>query len=142
MKDTAMHISEFSYINRQRCESPNGFNHTLNSWSGSDWLTALVGEIGEAANVMKKLNRIRDGIPGNKEGEDEEALTAKLHREFADAYIYLDLLMQSYGIVPEMAVLNKFNETSQSIGYERSRDAKQTDSQRLGTPAATQGRLA
>lgn len=112
-----MHISTFSRINRQRCEAPDGFNHDLNSWSGPDWLTALVGEIGEAANLMKKLNRIRDGIPGNKEGEDEETLRCRLRKEFADAYIYLDLLMQSYGVDAEKAVTEKFIETSRAIGY-------------------------
>ncbi len=52
----------FSVINRARCESPEGFNHALQSWSLSDWFTAILGELGEAANVAKKLNRIRDGI--------------------------------------------------------------------------------
>lgn len=55
----------FSMINRMRCESPEGFNHALESWSLSDWITATTGELGEAANIAKKLNRIRDGIPGN-----------------------------------------------------------------------------
>lgn len=57
----------FSAVNRKRCESPDGFNHALDSWSLSDWFLAVLGEFGEAANVGKKLNRVRDGIPGNKE---------------------------------------------------------------------------
>lgn len=60
-----MNLSDFSRKNRERCESPEGFNHKLTDWSLSDWMTALMGELGEAANVAKKLNRIRDGIPGN-----------------------------------------------------------------------------
>lgn len=59
-------MSGFSTVNRMRCESPTGFNHTLASWSLSDWLTATMGELGEAANIAKKLNRVRDGIPGNR----------------------------------------------------------------------------
>jgi hypothetical protein len=43
-----MTFSEFSAINRLRCESPTGFNHALSSWSLSDWMTAMVGEVGEA----------------------------------------------------------------------------------------------
>lgn len=60
-----MNLKQFSQANRQRCESPQGFNHKLGSWSVSDWFTATMGELGEAANVAKKLNRIRDGVPGN-----------------------------------------------------------------------------
>ena len=56
----------FSERNRKRSESPTGFNHKLDSWSLSDWVTALTGEVGEAANVIKKLNRVRDGIRGNE----------------------------------------------------------------------------
>ena len=66
-----MEMKHFSKINRERCESPKGFNHTLESWSLSDWMTAILGELGEAANIAKKLNRVRDGISGNKETEQE-----------------------------------------------------------------------
>lgn len=33
----------------------------VGGWSLSDWFTAAMGELGEAANVAKKLNRERDG---------------------------------------------------------------------------------
>lgn len=105
----------FSQANRARCEAPNGFNHKLNSWSLSDWFTAVVGELGEAANVAKKLNRVRDGITGNKETADQ--LRTKLQSEVADAYIYLDLLAQSEGFDLMTAVIETFNRKSQEIGY-------------------------
>ncbi len=104
----------FSATNRTRCESPAGFNHTLDSWSLSDWMTATMGELGEAANIAKKLNRIRDGIPGNKETESE--LRAAFKDEIADVFIYLDLLAQSQGIDLAEAVRSKFNRTSQKLG--------------------------
>jgi NTP pyrophosphatase (non-canonical NTP hydrolase) len=110
-----MHFREFSTLNHRRCESPNGFNHALDSWSLSDWMTAVVGELGEAANIAKKLNRVRDGIPGNRETPDE--LRAALADELADAFIYLDLLVQSQGFDLEEAVLHKFQMTSAKIGY-------------------------
>ena len=87
----------FSEVNRRRCESEKGFNHKLASWSLSDWMTATMGELGEAANVVKKLNRIRDGISGNNETADE--LRAQLGRELADTFIYLNLTMQAAGMV-------------------------------------------
>lgn len=69
-------------------------------WSLSDWMTALVGEVGEAANVIKKLNRIRDGLPGNKEGVTETSLRTDLVAELAEA------------------TRAKFNEVSKRLGFE------------------------
>ncbi|MBR0651363.1 hypothetical protein GXW78_16945 [Roseomonas terrae] len=112
-----MDMDDFSAANRRRCEAPDGFNHALNSWSLSDWMTATLGELGEAANVAKKLNRVRDGIPGNRETPQE--LRAQLADELADAFIYLDLLAQSQGINLADAVLRKFTRTSEKIGYLR-----------------------
>lgn len=111
-----MQFKDFSVFNRRRCEAANGFNHTLASWSLSDWFTATMGELGEAANIAKKLNRVRDGIPGNKETPEE--LQAALGEEIADVFIYLDLLAQRAGVDLEDAVIAKFNKTSEKIGYE------------------------
>lgn len=105
----------FSQLNRARSESPNGFKHKLDSWSLSDWLTALAGEVGEAANLIKKLNRCRDGIPGNEQTATE--LHARLGEELADAFIYLDLLTQAAGFDLEDEVFKKFNMTSFKIGF-------------------------
>ena len=110
-----MDFQTFSAINRARCESPKGFNHALGSWSMSDWFVATMGELGEAANIAKKLNRVRDGITGNAETPDE--LRAALADELADAFIYLDLLARRAGIVLQDAVIRKFNKTSEKIGY-------------------------
>lgn len=110
-----MQFRDFSAANRARCERNDGFSHRLTDWSLSDWMTATIGELGEAANVAKKLNRVRDRIPGNSETPDE--LRANLADELADAFIYLDLLAQSQGIDLEAAVIAKFNRTSAKIGY-------------------------
>ena len=104
----------FSKLNRLRCENVGGFNHKLKDWSTSDWFVALLGELGEAANVAKKLNRIRDGIPGNKEGRKE--LNDKLRKELGDAFVYLDLLCQSLGFEIEEAAIEVFNAKSDEIG--------------------------
>jgi NTP pyrophosphatase (non-canonical NTP hydrolase) len=108
-------FQQFSAANRERCESPRGFNHALQSWSTSDWFTATMGELGEAANVAKKLNRVRDGIPGNK--ESEAALRDKLRRELADTFVYLDLLCQALGFNIGDAAIEVFNAKSAEIGY-------------------------
>jgi len=111
-----MDMGTFSEINKRRCESPSGFNHALKSWSLSDWMTAITGELGEAANIAKKLNRVRDGIPGNNMTEAE--LRAAFRKEMADTFIYLDLACQSEGFLLQDAVFEKFEETSRKIGYQ------------------------
>ena len=110
-----MDLRAFSDANLERCESPSGFNHGLSSWSLSDWFTATLGELGEAANIAKKLNRCRDGITGNDETENE--LRDKLAHEVADTFIYLDLLAQSAGIDLSVVVPQVFNAKSEKIGY-------------------------
>jgi NTP pyrophosphatase (non-canonical NTP hydrolase) len=110
-----MTFDRFSRANRERCESPQGFHHALNEWSSSDWMTALVGEVGEAANVVKKLNRIRDNVPGNKLTKDE--LCNQLRKELGDVYVYLDLMSQSLGFFIVDAATEVFNAKSKEIGY-------------------------
>ena len=110
-----MDMHDFSKENLDRCTSPEGFNHSLNSWSLSDWMTAVTGELGEAANVLKKLNRVRDGIPGNV--ETPEQLQAAFADKLADTYIYLDLLAQAADIDLPRVIRSKFDRTSAKIGY-------------------------
>lgn len=78
-------------------------------------MTALTGEVGEAANIVKKLNRYRDEIKGNQLSESE--LKAEFRKELADVFIYLDLLCQAANIGLSDAILDKFNETSKKIGW-------------------------
>lgn len=110
-----MNLEYFSEVNRERCEHPQGFNHKLNSWSASDWMTACLGELGEAANIVKKLNRVRDGIPGNDKSPEE--LKKMLADEIADTFIYLDLLAQAMGFNLSEIVPEKFEETSRKMRY-------------------------
>jgi NTP pyrophosphatase (non-canonical NTP hydrolase) len=82
----------------------------VESWSLSDWMTATCGELGEAANVVKKLNRVRDGLAGND--KTPEQLREMLGKELADTAIYLDLLAASAGVDLGRAIIDKFNEVS------------------------------
>ena len=110
-----MTFGQFSEANRARCESPQGFNHKLTDWDTSDWFLAVLGELGEAANCGKKLNRVRDGIPGNKENPD--AIRAKMRKELGDVFVYLDLLCQAHGFHIADAAAEVFNAKSKEIGY-------------------------
>jgi NTP pyrophosphatase (non-canonical NTP hydrolase) len=88
----------------------------VNSWSLSDWGVAAGGEMGEMLNVIKKLNRLRDGLRGNKETEEE--LRISLGKEIADTVIYLDLLASAAGFDLGALVKDKFNEVSQRNGFQ------------------------
>lgn len=106
-----MELSLFSSINRKRSDRWHPLG--INSWSLSDWYTAFMGEAGEAGNVIKKMNRMRDNLTGNRPGyKTHEELTAKLAEELADAFIYLDLVAQAADIDLEEAVRLKFNKVS------------------------------
>jgi NTP pyrophosphatase (non-canonical NTP hydrolase) len=106
-------IPHISMVNRRRARRwhPDG----IASWSLSDWAVALAGECGELCNVVKKLNRIRDGITGNK--ESAEQLQKALADEIADVYLYLDLFAHRAGVNLENVIRDKFNATSERIGF-------------------------
>lgn len=101
--------------NLQRCRKWHSGG--VNDWSLSDWFMAVTGELGEAANLGKKLKRLADGLVGNKEGENEVYLIERLADELADVVIYLDLLAASEGIDLSEAVVEKFNKTSEKNGF-------------------------
>lgn len=77
-----------------------------NDWSPNDWMVAVVGEVGEAANIMKKVRR------GDLTPEEAKPMLAK---EFADAAIYLDLMAKRHGVDLGRAILEKFNEVSERV---------------------------
>lgn len=85
-------------------------------WDAGNQITAayrgneLAGEVGEACNVIKKLERERMGIRGSR------ASVAELADELADVLICADLIALHYGIDLEAAVARKFNATSEKVG--------------------------
>jgi NTP pyrophosphatase (non-canonical NTP hydrolase) len=109
-------FNDFNNANVSRCLRwhPSG----IDSWSLSDWAVAVTGELGEACNIIKKLNRIRDGLVGNQ-GDDNNAelLKSKLGKEFADVVIYMDLIATAAGISLAACIIQKFNEVSERNGF-------------------------
>lgn len=75
-------------------------------WKLSAWSNALLGELGEAANIIKKIER------GDYTLEEKRAELAK---EFADVQTYLDLLAYRAGIDLGEATMSKWNEVSERI---------------------------
>lgn len=76
-------------------------------WSPNDWLTAVAGELGEAANILKKVRR------GDLTMDEARVALAK---EFADVVTYLDILAFQCGVDLDDAVPAKFNEVSERVG--------------------------
>lgn len=71
----------------------------------------LGGEVGEAQNVIKKLERERHGWAGSRDTVDH------LAEELADIIICTDLIATMYGIDLDKAVTEKFNATSEKVGF-------------------------
>ena len=76
-------------------------------WALSAWCNAVCGELGEAANLIKKIERGDFTL--------DEAREA-LGKEFADINTYLDLLAMRAGIDLGDAIVSKFNEVSERVG--------------------------
>lgn len=70
----------------------------------------LAGEVGEACNDIKKLERERLGIRGSRSSVEH------LATELADIIICVDLIAAGYGIDLGAAVRDKFNATSEKVG--------------------------
>lgn len=90
-------------------------------WQPAQWLQAVVGELGEYANIRKKFER------GDISFEEYKKLASK---ELADVQTYLDILamrcldhkqggvtiVHNFGVDLGKATMNKFNEISERVG--------------------------
>lgn len=76
-------------------------------WSPAQWLQAVIGELGEYANVMKKVER------GDLTAEEAKPL---IEKELADVMTYLDILAFRVSVDLSKAVEQKFNEVSERVG--------------------------
>lgn len=98
--------------NTQRCkqfkDAKGRLSHPggVSDWMLSQWSNAVAGEVGEAANIIKKIER------GDLTEEEARPLLAK---ELADVQIYLDLLAARAGVDLGRATRHKFNEVSRRV---------------------------
>jgi NTP pyrophosphatase (non-canonical NTP hydrolase) len=86
-------------------DQEKGFQFSL-SFRGNE----LAGEVGEACNILKKLDREHMGIVGSR------ATLSQLKEELADVFICLDLICMDLDISPhdiQQMIKLKFNKTSQ-----------------------------
>lgn len=103
----SLNLNELRTANeaRQKLWDPN--NQITPSYRGNE----LAGEVGEACNVIKKLERERLGIKGSRDTVEH------LAQELADVVICTELIALKYGIDLSTAVIDKFNATSDAVGF-------------------------
>lgn len=83
-------------------------------WKLSAWCNAVTGELGELANLIKKIER------GDMTLDDARPDVAN---ELADVVTYLDILAFRCGVDLGRATMSKFNEVSQRVGSDVRLDA-------------------
>jgi NTP pyrophosphatase (non-canonical NTP hydrolase) len=116
----------FKKLRKQNVKRCNKVFHPLKGWSGSDWGTAMGGEMGEVVeeflqlltclkslDTLKKLKRTEDGTDKKNTPED---IVKRLAKELADVVCYTDLLAARFDIDLGKAVTVKFNEVSDKRG--------------------------
>ena len=81
-------------------------------WSPAEWMNAVIGEVGEAANFLKKWRRgdYPQTVAGAQQFHDD------FGKELADVVIYLDLLAFQLRLDLGEEVAKKFNQVSEKQG--------------------------
>ncbi len=77
-------------------------------WSPAEWMQAVLGELGELANVLKKVRR----------GDyDLEEMRGEIRDELADVVCYLDILALQFGVDLGEAVVSKFKRIMKTTAH-------------------------
>jgi NTP pyrophosphatase (non-canonical NTP hydrolase) len=118
MMDVKLHgeltFEEVMEINDERCAE---WHKGDESWTDERWITAIVGELGEMANNVKKLFRATDGSVGFLNGETTEQLEAEIDKEWADTMLYMLLFASHRKIRASAAIREVFNAKSDQLGF-------------------------
>lgn len=76
-------------------------------WKPSTWSNAVLGELGELANLIKKVERGDITL---------DACREEIAKECADVACYLDILSYRLGVDLGAAIMSKFNQVSVRVG--------------------------
>lgn len=76
------------------------------NWSYAQWIMAVLGELGELANLLKKVDRGDFTVDEKK---------TEISDELADVVTYLDILAMRLGVNLGLATINKFNKISTRV---------------------------
>jgi NTP pyrophosphatase (non-canonical NTP hydrolase) len=88
-------------------------------WTPLEWVGAAAGELGELANIVKKVRR-GDISPDDIIEDKGRRITVRewIAKEAADVVCYLDILAYQFDLDLGEAVRRKFNEVSHDIGVD------------------------
>lgn len=118
VKENKMNLTEFQKLNAQRAEK---WHHgDLNQWSLLEWMGAMCGESGEAANVAKKIRRLELSLPNKEAGINRNNLNElkdKCAREIADSIIYGLIGLSVLEVDASNLIAIVFNEKSEEYGF-------------------------
>jgi len=92
--------------NAERVQSSK-FRECEQHWTHAHWIQATLGELGELANFLKKVDRGDFGL---------EDCRQDVEKELGDVQGYLDILAMNLGVDLGAATVRKFNEVSERIG--------------------------
>ena len=118
---TPLTIAHFQRVNVQRCTE--AMKHSLDDWSLLEWAGALAGEVGEAANLCKKIRRRQGGHGGEWAARDPdiETMRRELAGEIGDCFAYLVLLAAAAGLDAATCAAEKFDAISGRVGWKGER---------------------
>lgn len=116
MEET-LSFDRFQAANAKRC--PEAFDHELRDWSLLEWAGAAAGEMGEVANICKKILRKQGGVGGSWAARDPEVSTMleMLADEIGDTIAYLSLLASAAGLRLADCAAVKFDAISEKVGW-------------------------
>ena len=120
-------LDQLQDAHAERCQRWHGGDR-CEGWSLERWSNAMCGEAGEAANIVKKINRVEDKLLGEKPPgvseeyfqdlwDERDKLYRALAKECADVLAYLFCVADRAGFLLSKAVVEKFNEVSEHNGF-------------------------
>jgi NTP pyrophosphatase (non-canonical NTP hydrolase) len=111
---TDLTLEHIMAVNKTRCEA---WHKGDQPWTAERWITAIVGELGEMANNVKKQFRASDGSVGILNGVTIEELEKEEQKEWADTMLYM-LLYATYRNIPASDIIREvFNAKSDQLGF-------------------------
>ncbi len=112
-------FDEFSKANEAR-KKQFFKGSSVDNWSIADAFMAMIGELGETANALKKVRRAELGMLNkNAEGRQIDTLDeakAQIAGEIGGFMCYLDQLCVQIGLRLEDCIVNEFNKKSAELG--------------------------
>lgn len=88
-------------------------------WTTLEFMGAIAGELGEAANVAKKMRRHTSGMVGNVGADmNYETLREKFGLELADVLVYILNVAEKENINLFICLQTVFNRKSEQFDFE------------------------